>query len=309
MPIIAGPASGRAPVGCVTLAGVPRSSLHGPRHARADRMMQTAVTDTNLLRFRAAVAGALAHLESRRQEVNDLNVFPVADGDTGDNMALTLRAVLAELDRLQGADETRTIDEIGREEIVQSVARAALLGARGNSGVILSQLIRGAAEELVSRPGELIDATLIAAALENAAERAYASVRSPAEGTILTVAREMAERIAAENERDPGAHPPAPRRRARAAGPRDRRHARAGRRRRAGVGQARPRTARRAARRGRRRRRRLWAGGDLRGRRRGAARGRPAAAGSPCARAHPPPRAPLLHLPLLHQLRRHRQRA
>ncbi len=165
--------------------------------------MQTAVTDTNLLRFRAAVAGALAHLESRRQEVNDLNVFPVADGDTGDNMALTLRAVLAELDRLQGADETRTIDEIGREEIVQSVARAALLGARGNSGVILSQLIRGAAEELVSRPGELIDATLIAAALENAAERAYASVRSPAEGTILTVAREMAERIAVENERDP----------------------------------------------------------------------------------------------------------
>ncbi|HEV3322315.1 MAG TPA: DAK2 domain-containing protein [Solirubrobacteraceae bacterium] len=161
------------------------------------------MTDTNLVRFRAAVAGALAHLESRRQEVNDLNVFPVADGDTGDNMVLTLRAVLAELDRLQGADETRTIDEIGREEIVQSVARAALLGARGNSGVILSQLIRGAAEELVSRPGELIDATLIAAALENAAERAYASVRSPAEGTILTVARDMAEQIVAENERDP----------------------------------------------------------------------------------------------------------
>ncbi len=165
--------------------------------------MQTAVTDTNLLRFRAAVAGALAHLESRREEVNDLNVFPVADGDTGDNMALTLRAVLVELDRLQGADGSRTIDEIGREEIVQSVARAALLGARGNSGVILSQLIRGAAEELVSRPGELIDPALIAAALENAAERAYASVRSPAEGTILTVAREMAQRIAAENERDP----------------------------------------------------------------------------------------------------------
>jgi len=153
------------------------------------------VTDTNLVRFRAAVAGALAHLESRREEVNDLNVFPVADGDTGDNMALTLRAVLAELDRLQGTDETRTIDEIGREEIVQSVARAALLGARGNSGVILSQLIRGAAEELVSRPGELIDATLIGAALANAADRAYSSVREPAEGTILTVAREMAHQI------------------------------------------------------------------------------------------------------------------
>lgn len=135
-------------------------------------------------------------MESRREEVNDLNVFPVADGDTGDNMALTLRAVLAELDRLLGVNgDQRTIDEIGREEIVQSVARAALLGARGNSGVILSQLIRGAAEELVSRPGELIDATLIGAALAKAADRAYASVREPAEGTILTVAREMAHKI------------------------------------------------------------------------------------------------------------------
>jgi DAK2 domain fusion protein YloV len=153
------------------------------------------VTDTNLVRFRAAVAGALANLEARREEVNELNVFPVADGDTGDNMALTLRAVLSELDRLQGSDEGRTIDEIGREEIVQSVARAALLGARGNSGVILSQLIRGAAEELVSRPGQLIDATLIGAALANAADRAYSSVREPAEGTILTVAREMAHKI------------------------------------------------------------------------------------------------------------------
>ena len=156
------------------------------------------VTDTNLVRFRAAVAGALAHLESRRQEVNDLNVFPVADGDTGDNMALTLRAVLSELDRLLEGNEQRTVDEIGREEIVQSVARAALLGARGNSGVILSQLIRGAAEELVSRPGQLIDETLVGAALVKAADRAYGSVRDPAEGTILTVAREMAHRIVAD---------------------------------------------------------------------------------------------------------------
>jgi DAK2 domain fusion protein YloV len=161
------------------------------------------VSDTNLVRFRAAVAGALAHLESRREEVNDLNVFPVADGDTGDNMALTLRAVLDELDHLQGSNQARTIDEIGREEIVQSVARAALLGARGNSGVILSQLIRGAAEELVSRPGQLIDATLIGAALANAADRAYSSVREPAEGTILTVAREMAHKIVTDVAHSP----------------------------------------------------------------------------------------------------------
>ena len=68
------------------------------------------MADPSLVRFRAVVEGALAHLESRRQEVNDLNVFPVADGDTGDNMALTLRAVLDELDRLsaQGRRSTRS---------------------------------------------------------------------------------------------------------------------------------------------------------------------------------------------------------
>jgi DAK2 domain fusion protein YloV len=153
--------------------------------------------DPSLVRFRAVVQGALAHLESRRQEINDLNVFPVADGDTGDNMALTLQAVLVEVDRL-AADEQRLIDEIGRDEIVESVARAALLGARGNSGVILSQLIRGAAEELVSRPGELVDPVLIGAAMARAAQRAYDSVRAPAEGTILTVMREMATSVATE---------------------------------------------------------------------------------------------------------------
>lgn len=137
-------------------------------------------------------------MESRREEVNDLNVFPVADGDTGDNMVLTLRAVLLELDRLTNASQERTIDDIGREEIVGSVARAALLGARGNSGVILSQLIRGAAEELASRPGELVDPVLIGAALARAADQAYGSVREPAEGTILTVVREMAARVASE---------------------------------------------------------------------------------------------------------------
>jgi DAK2 domain fusion protein YloV len=153
--------------------------------------------DPSLVRFRAVVEGALAHLDSRRQEINDLNVFPVADGDTGDNMALTLQAVLVEVDRL-AADEQRLIDEIGRDEIVESVARAALLGARGNSGVILSQLIRGAAEELVSRPGELVDPVLIGAAMARAAQRAYSSVRQPAEGTILTVMREMATSVATE---------------------------------------------------------------------------------------------------------------
>ncbi len=160
---------------------------------------QTGISDPSIVRFRLLVEAGLAALEARREEVNDLNVFPVADGDTGDNMVLTLRAVLQELDRLlAGASEGRTIDEIGRDEIVASVARAALLGARGNSGVILSQLIRGAAEELASRPGELVDPVLIGAALARAADQAYGSVREPAEGTILTVVREMAHRVASE---------------------------------------------------------------------------------------------------------------
>ena len=154
------------------------------------------MADPSLLRFRTVVEGALGELEARREEVNDLNVFPVADGDTGDNMALTLRAVLDELDRL--SEHEGPLDEIGREQIVDSVARAALLGARGNSGVILSQLIRGAAEELISRPGELVDPVLIGAAMARASDRAYGSVRAPAEGTILTVVREMAHRVATE---------------------------------------------------------------------------------------------------------------
>jgi fatty acid kinase len=148
--------------------------------------------DPSIVRFRRVVTAAYAHLEARRQEVNDLNVFPVADGDTGDNMAMTMRAVMEELDRLDGLE----VDEVGRTRLVQALARAALMGARGNSGVILSQIVRGAAEELASRPGELIDPVLVASAFASAADAAYDSVREPAEGTMLTVFREMAHSIA-----------------------------------------------------------------------------------------------------------------
>jgi DAK2 domain fusion protein YloV len=149
------------------------------------------MADPSIERFRRVVSAAAAHLEERRKEVNDLNVFPVADGDTGDNMALTLRAVSDELDRIDG----QMVDEIGRTELVNALARAALMGARGNSGVILSQIVRGAAEELASRPGELVDPMLVAAAFARAADAAYESVREPAEGTMLTVFREMAHSI------------------------------------------------------------------------------------------------------------------
>jgi uncharacterized protein len=148
------------------------------------------MTDTSIERFRRVVKAAYAQLEARRQEVNDLNVFPVADGDTGDNMALTMQAVMEELDHLDGQPVNAD-----RDEIVHAVARAALMGARGNSGVILSQIVRGAAEELASRPGELVDPVLVAAALARAADAAYESVRDPAEGTMLTVIREMAHAV------------------------------------------------------------------------------------------------------------------
>jgi DAK2 domain fusion protein YloV len=151
--------------------------------------------DPSIVRFRRVVSSAYAHLEARRQEVNDLNVFPVADGDTGDNMAMTMRAVMEELDHLDGLE----VDEVGRTELVQALARAALMGARGNSGVILSQIVRGAAEELASRPGELIDPVLVASAFASAADAAYDSVREPAEGTMLTVFREMAHSIARQH--------------------------------------------------------------------------------------------------------------
>jgi DAK2 domain fusion protein YloV len=146
--------------------------------------------DTSIERFRRVVQAAHAQLATRRQEVNDLNVFPVADGDTGDNMALTMQAVMEELDRLDGQPIPAD-----RDELVHAVARAALMGARGNSGVILSQIVRGAAEELASRPGELVDPVLVAAAFARAADAAYESVRAPAEGTMLTVIREMAHAV------------------------------------------------------------------------------------------------------------------
>ena len=174
----------------------------GPSRAGGEQPL----SDPSLVRFRALIEAGLVVLESRREEVNDLNADSAeGPGDTGDNMVLTLRAVVSELDRLEGASEGHTIDEIGRDEIVASVARAALLGARGNSGVILSQLIRGAAEELASRPGELIDPLLIGSALARASDQAYGSVREPAEGTMLTVVRELAGRVASELAHRPDA--------------------------------------------------------------------------------------------------------
>jgi uncharacterized protein len=122
----------------------------------------------------ALARAALAALEASRQRIDDLNVYPVPDGDTGTNMTETARAVVSALER-------------GETDVV----RVSLMGARGNSGVILSQIVRGAVEAL---PEDEIDTRALAQALRGASDAAYAAVRNPQEGTMLTVIRELAEK-------------------------------------------------------------------------------------------------------------------
>ena len=147
--------------------------------------------DASIERFRRVVTTAYGHLDERRREVNDLNVFPVADGDTGDNMALTLQAVIEALASVDG----RQVDEVGRQAIVDAVAHAALMGARGNSGVILSQIVSGAAQVLAERRGQLVDPELVRSALLKATATARQAIPNPAPGTMLTVLEEMTDAI------------------------------------------------------------------------------------------------------------------
>ncbi len=123
------------------------------------------------------VRGALAAIDAARARVDDLNVYPVPDGDTGTNLASTTRAVVEAID-------AATTDD--RAELARIATRAALLGARGNSGVIFSQVVAGAASSLAVSDD-------LAAAFRSAADAAYAAVPSPVEGTMLTAIRELAE--------------------------------------------------------------------------------------------------------------------
>ncbi|MGQ9573443.1 MAG: DAK2 domain-containing protein [Dehalococcoidia bacterium] len=132
-------------------------------------------------------ATATAWLERRVEAINAINVFPVPDGDTGTNMYLTMRATL---------EEAYQVDSHSVDSVLGAMARGALMGARGNSGVILSQIIRGLAG--AARECEQLDARGLAAGLAGAAAAAYKAVSQPVEGTILTVMREAA--AAAENE-------------------------------------------------------------------------------------------------------------
>lgn len=140
------------------------------------------------------LAEATRRLRERKDEVNALNVFPVPDGDTGHNMVLTLEAALAAVEAEPGSD-------LGA--VSRAAAQGALRGARGNSGVILSQLLRGMAEEFADAAAA--SGPLLARALQEAAHTAYRMVMRPVEGTILTVARAAAEgaRAAAHEGADP----------------------------------------------------------------------------------------------------------
>lgn len=131
------------------------------------------------------VKAGMETLERNRQAVNDLNVFPVPDGDTGTNMVLTMRAALK---RMQDIDE----EHVG--EVANELSQGALMGARGNSGVILSQIWRGLAKGLKDK--EVFTAEELAEALQEASDTAYKGVMRPVEGTILTVIREGAEEAA-----------------------------------------------------------------------------------------------------------------
>ncbi|HAX39786.1 MAG TPA: dihydroxyacetone kinase [Clostridiales bacterium] len=137
----------------------------------------------------AIIEGALAALEAERAVINDLNVYPVPDGDTGTNLALTVRAVLDELNHSTAASIP---------EVAAAVTKGSLMGARGNSGVILSQLFRGFSRAF--KGAEFVDAELLAAALTKGTEAAYKAVMKPKEGTILTVSRVIAENVVALQE-------------------------------------------------------------------------------------------------------------
>ena len=132
---------------------------------------------------RTMFLAAAANLERNKAWINDLNVFPVPDGDTGTNMTLTVMSAVKEINALE---------DISFDALAKAISSGSLRGARGNSGVITSQLFRGLCKEMTEHTE--LDKQAIAAAMKRATETAYKAVMKPREGTILTVARGMSEK-------------------------------------------------------------------------------------------------------------------
>ena len=140
-------------------------------------------------------------LRAHQEELNALNVYPVPDGDTGTNMALTLESVVSELDASDGAGGASSAAPMEMETVCEAIRHGSLMGARGNSGVILSQILRGLADTF--SPLDAISGADVAAGLRRATDAAYEAVLRPVEGTILTVVRlatESVERAVTDGE-------------------------------------------------------------------------------------------------------------
>jgi hypothetical protein len=133
-------------------------------------------------KLRAVLEASYKYLDKNKETVNALNVFPVPDGDTGTNMSLTMRSAINNIEKVVENDASK---------VIQAASQGSLMGARGNSGVILSQLFRGFSLGISDK--KEIDAKIIALAMKKASETAYKAVMKPTEGTILTIARECGE--------------------------------------------------------------------------------------------------------------------
>ncbi|MEG0228221.1 MAG: DAK2 domain-containing protein, partial [Lachnospiraceae bacterium] len=142
-----------------------------------------AVNTINVEMLRKMFLAGTQNIEAKKEYINELNVFPVPDGDTGTNMSLTIMAAAKEVAALENPDMMA---------LAKAISSGSLRGARGNSGVILSQLFRGFTK--VIRDYEELDVLILAEALEKARETAYKAVMKPKEGTILTVARGIADK-------------------------------------------------------------------------------------------------------------------
>jgi len=166
----------------------------GQPEVRQKRILVLRQLPVNGIAVKRLAHAAYAWLEANKQTVNAMNVFPVPDGDTGTNMALTMKSAL---------EEIKNVPEEKADEMLNALAKGALMGARGNSGVILSQLWRGFARSVEGK--RTLNSEDLAAAFASARDTAYKGVGRPVEGTILTVAKDMA--AAAEEAVKAGADP------------------------------------------------------------------------------------------------------
>lgn len=144
-----------------------------------------AITKIDAVLLKKMFLAGAKNLEAKKEWINELNVFPVPDGDTGTNMTLTIMAA---------AKEAGSIEEPTMENLAKAISSGSLRGARGNSGVILSQLFRGFTK--VMKEYQALDTVALAAALQKATETAYKAVMKPKEGTILTVAKGISDKAA-----------------------------------------------------------------------------------------------------------------